>query len=212
MKINGYKFDVSDWKRGRGYSYVTAYNNGNEFILRLLDHPRWPSEKMSDIFFKSKLQECQNYINNRKKIISSLGKPTLYLFSLPIEIFSDNRFIYEVFPVIKAEHENYDIGIPTDQNRYIREYSNGVTIIFWYDKACPEVYTELFDYEECLDSIEEVLMDILPKFHGKSIYYNAQEKEVAIMQQHSFEILDKSKSPYAFLLVNNEYSMCLYYC
>lgn len=111
---------------------------------------------------------------------------------------------------VKHEYENYDVGIPTDHNRYVREYSNGVTIIFWYYKACPEVYIEHIEYEEILDSIKEVLADIIPEFQGKSIYYNAQEEQIAIMRQFGFRIVDKSKSPYSFFLADSELPMCLY--
>ena len=66
MVINGYEFSGSDWRPGKGGFYVTAYNKGDEFLLKRLHHPRLLSVKMSDEFIKLKVQEYQDYINDRK--------------------------------------------------------------------------------------------------------------------------------------------------
>ena len=94
------------------------------------------------------------------------------------------------------------MGTPTDQNRYIRKYENGITITFWYADSFPEVFIELIE-NVGLDSITSTLLDFLKILNNKKIYYNAPENDLPSLIDIGFERCINI-SPYAVLASNDE--------
>lgn len=205
MEIEGY--ETYEKKQINGIVWLYATRENEKYRLRRLNSPRFPNLHYSEELRDSMTREFNSTLFTRKNACIQLGRRRCEFLNIAVDFLTDRRFLYEVYPMKPLNYKdtlNNDVFLPIEQNRYIREYENGVIVTSWYTDSFKEVYIELIE-NATDEAMDRTLDDFVKSMGNKIIYYNANENELSHFMETGFE--KSSDSPYAVLASNKEIPM-----
>lgn len=94
--IEGYHCQ-GNWQTAANGDYIFAQKNGREFFLKRFQEPKYPEESLSEEFRDKKIQRCEQFSRERRKIIVALQKVSMGNGNIltPQEFFLSKPYYYQ---------------------------------------------------------------------------------------------------------------------
>lgn len=134
---HGYQYDKADGHNSPNGTWYKAEFGGKKYFLKKFQNPKFPKDGINPKLYKSKKQECDEWLSAKKKLIKALdelGNGTGNIIS-PRDVFRERLCFYQV---------TYWIDVQTDSLDKIKKYSydDKIMLLKTYGAALKKVHSK----------------------------------------------------------------------
>lgn len=134
---HGYQYDKADGHNSPNGTWYRAESGGKKYFLKKFQNPKFPKDGINPKLYKSKKQECDEWLSAKKKLIKALdelGNGTGNIIS-PRDVFREKLCFYQV---------TYWIDVQTDSLDKIKKYSydDKIMLLKTYAAALKKVHSK----------------------------------------------------------------------